>query len=180
MSYITFSLRKFIADVGEVKARAFLSTFVCSKESDAEAYLRNNSVEFENNGISRTYLLLERNNSEKDVIKGYFTLTIKCFKIDKMQEQRIPNDLRTLFNEDRGIAQAYLLGQLAKADDAEDGLGKIMIDRVLEIFKKSHDTVGCRVVRLDCKDALIRYYEKCGFIHIGKLDKELNQMVMIL
>lgn len=184
MSSRTFSLRDVITGRGESWVRFFLSTFVCTKDCEAEGFLKEDAIEFEKDGISRTYLVLEKNDSGKDVIKGYFTLAIKCFKIntkqDRKQDRKIPLSLENQLNVCNGIAQAYLLGQLAKADDAEDGLGKKMMDHALEIFKRSHETVGCRVVRLDCKDALIDYYKKHGFTHMGKLDQELNLMVMIL
>ncbi|MDR1405387.1 MAG: hypothetical protein LBJ20_07485 [Candidatus Methanoplasma sp.] len=113
-------------------------------------------------------------------ISGYFTLAIKCFKVDKKRRGHIPHDVHILLNENNGIAQSYLLGQLARAEDTEYGFGKEMMDYALKIFEKSYDAIGCRVIRLDCKDELINYYKECGFTHIGKLDNELNQMIIIL
>ncbi|MDR0524218.1 MAG: hypothetical protein LBG62_07370 [Candidatus Methanoplasma sp.] len=92
----------------------------------------------------------------------------------------MPDDLMALLNTDRGIAQAYLLGQLARADGAQKGLGAAMISRALEMFKASSDIVGCMTVRLDCKDDLIPYYESIGFRRIGGHYNDLNQMVTIL
>ena len=86
-------------------------------------------------------------------------------------------------NVNHDVAQTYLLGQLAKADETERGFGRKMMNNVLEIFKNCYEKVGCRTVRLDCKNEpkLIEYYESHGFISIGKNhDNALNQMVVIM
>ena len=176
MNFSILSLRRLLAEMGKSKTQSFLSYFICSKEPDAESYLRNSSIDFEISGISRTYLALEKDNSGKIIIKGYFTLAVKCLKLDEKRSEKIPENVRPLLNENKGIAQAYLLGQLAKTDNVSSGFGKEMIEYALKIFEKSYEMIGCRVVRLDCKDALRSYYEDCGFTHIGKLDNELNQM----
>ncbi|MDR2698558.1 MAG: GNAT family N-acetyltransferase [Candidatus Methanoplasma sp.] len=84
-------------------------------------------------------------------------------------------------NVNHGVAQAYLLGQLAKADGAERGFGRMMIEHALDAFSKGNEMFGCRVVRLDCKDHLKGYYESYGFTVTGKNHNgTLNQMVTII
>jgi predicted GNAT family N-acyltransferase len=140
--------------------------------------LKNIAVRHEINGISRTYLFLE-GDSGKDIVKGFFTLAVKCLAMDK--QHKIPESVFMQMNVDRGVAQAYLLGQLAKADGMERGFGKEMIRRAVDVFYRGNETFGCRVVRLDCKDHLIDYYESCGFISTGKNHNgTLNQMVAII
>jgi len=51
----------------------------------------------------------------------------------------------------------------------------------LELLGEVNSRVGCRVVRLDCRDALIGYYERNGFMKVGRNDeRNLNQMVRII
>jgi len=77
--------------------------------------------------------------------------------------------------------QAYLVGQLAKCDGAEKGFGKMMIEYALAMFTLVKSYIGCRLVRLDCHDHLVSYYESLGFRHIGKnTDGVLNQMVIFI
>ena len=84
-------------------------------------------------------------------------------------------------NVDNEIAQAYLLGQLAKADGVEKGFGRMMIGRAMDTFAKGHEMFGCKTIRLDCRDKLIDYYESCGFTFAGKnRDGSLNQMIAII
>jgi len=86
-------------------------------------------------------------------------------------------------NVNNGVAQSYLLGQLAKADGTEKGFGKEMIERALYVFRDGKAKFGCRTVRLDCKDEprLMDYYVSCGFKFMRRDEKRnLNQMVMII
>ena len=56
-----------------------------------------------------------------------------------------------------------------------------MLDSALERFIIGKGMFGCRMVRLDCKDELIGYYERYGFKLIGKnQDKALNQMAVFI
>jgi len=147
-------------------------------EPEEEDYLMNRSVKHDIDSISRTYLLIE-NDVGGPSVKGYFTLAVKCLSIKENKD--IQDEIKNRMNIDRGTAQAYLLGQLAKADGAEKGLGKEMMELAIKIFKEGHNMFGCRVIRLDCKDGLLKYYEKNGFTPIGKSkDGTLNQMIMVL
>lgn len=92
-------------------------------EPEEEDYLMNMSVKHDIDGISRTYLFIE-NDANGYSIKGYFTLAIKCLSIKESKD--IQDEMKDQMNIDRGVAQAYLLGQLAKADGAErEGSAKI-------------------------------------------------------
>ncbi|MDR2699131.1 MAG: hypothetical protein LBB30_05605, partial [Candidatus Methanoplasma sp.] len=83
-------------------------------------------------------------------IKGFYSLAVKCLAIDK--QNSIPEEILAQMNVNHGVAQAYLLGQLAKADGVEKGFGRMMIEHALDAFSKGNEMFGCRVVRLDCRD----------------------------
>jgi hypothetical protein len=56
-----------------------------------------------------------------------------------------------------------------------------MIEHALDAFSKGNEMFGCRVVRLDCRDPLLEYYESCGFTPTGKNHSNaLNQMIAII
>ncbi|MCL2031806.1 MAG: hypothetical protein FWG96_00805 [Methanomassiliicoccaceae archaeon] len=165
--------------MSESELRSLLSSFRCSAEPAAENFLNRIAVMHEKNGISRTYLFLEETDPGVDIIKGFFTLAVKCLAVD--EHHSIPEDVLMQMNIDRGVAQAYLLGQLAKADGTEKGFGREMIERAFDIFSKGNEMFGCKVIRLDCKDRLKEYYESCGFTLTGKNHNgTLNQMVAII
>jgi len=159
--------------------QSLLSSFRCSAEPVAENFLKNTAIMHEKNSISRTYLFSEVDDSGVRTVKGFFTLAIKCLSVDR--PHNIPEEMFELMNINDLVAQAYLLGQLAKADGVEKGFGKIMIKHALGTFSDGKEMFGCRLVRLDCKDKMLGYYESCGFTQIGKNKSgNLNQMVAII
>jgi len=179
MEQILYRLYDMISDTDEKSLQSLLSSFRCSVEPAAEHFLKNTAVRHENDGISRTYLFLERSDSCPYTIKGFFTLAVKCLAVD--EHHSIPEKILEQMNIDRGVAQAYLLGQLAKADGVEKGFGRDMINRALGTFSRGNEMFGCKVVRLDCRDKLLSYYESCGFSPTGKNSEgTLNQMVAII
>jgi len=178
MSLYVTRLDKLKAEIGEENLHAFLSSFKCSAEPAAEQFLKRSAIRHDSESISRTYLALGQDATGSDVIKGFFTLAIKCLSVEK---EIVSEKTFKLMNVSDNIAQAYLLGQLAKADGVEKGFGREMIKQAFHTFAKGKEMFGCRVVRLDCRDSLIDYYDSCGFTFIRKnLDKELNQMVAII
>jgi len=179
VSLFLFRLHVLISTLDEVSLWSLLSSFKCSAEPAAEDFLKDTAVKHERAGISRTYLFLEWDGSDTYNVKGFFTLAIKCLAVDK--QHSIPEDVLEQMNIDHNVAQAYLLGQLAKTDGAEKGFGRLMIKRALSIFSDGNEMFGCKLARIDCKDKLLKYYESCGFTPTGKNSNgTLNQMVAII
>jgi hypothetical protein len=179
MNLSVHSLRDLILIMDEEDLLFLLSSFRCSAEPAAEVFLKKTALNHERNGISRTYVFMEQNESGTTAIKEFFTLAIKCLAVD--EHHTIPKEIYTKMNVDKGVAQAYLLGQLAKADGMKKGFGGEMIKRALGIFSKGYDMFGCRAIRLDCKDKMLSYYESFGFILAGKNQNgTLNQMVAVI
>ena len=83
------------------------------------------------------------------------------------------------------IAQSYLLGQLGRADYSYKGMGADLLEDAMDIIKQVNEMVGCRVVRVDCLDELIPYYEQHGFRFLCVTDPTddkppINQMIQII
>ncbi|MDR3282577.1 MAG: hypothetical protein LBS92_03075 [Candidatus Methanoplasma sp.] len=153
-----------------------LSAFKCSRNRDSEKFLRNTARRHDSKDISRTYLCVDTEGSK---IVGYFTLAVKCISMDASKVA----DAETLesMNIDRGVAQAYLIGQLARADESPKGLGNLMMNASMDILAGIKDALGCHTVRVDCADELVGYYSEYGFVNIGKNpDRGLNHMVAVI
>ena len=179
MSLTLYKLCDMISEWDEDYLQFLLSSFRCSAEPAAEKFLRNTAVGHERNCISRTYIFLEGDDSGISAVKGFFTLAVKCLAVD--EQHNIPDEMFEQMNINRGVAQSWLLGQLAKADGTEKGFGRTMIKQALDIFSIGNDMFGCRVVRLDCRDRLLEYYKSAGFVPTGKNHNgTLNQMVAII
>ena len=175
MTLEIYRLKKLMHEMDKDELSEMLSDFRCSRNKDSEHFLKKIALRHEVRDISRTYLVIDQADGK---IKGYITLALKCLNVD---DPAIGADVIEMMNLKDGTAQAYLVGQLARSDDAVPGLGKYMLRRALETFFKGKEMFGCRTVRLDCKDELIRYYGSCGFRHIRKnYEKDLNQMVIFI
>ena len=179
MNLSLFRLRFLMSRMNEKDLQSLLESFKCSAEPAAEDFLRRTAVKHEKNCISRTYLFLEWDGSGIRSIKGFFTLAVKCLAVG--EQHSIPGDIFEQMNVNRGVAQSWLLGQLAKADGTEKGFGREMIERAFDFFSDGNELFGCRVVRLDARDKLLEYYRSCGFVPTGKNHNgTLNQMVAII
>ena len=105
-------------------------------------------------------------------------MAFKCLNVKNIE---VDADITELMNIKDYVAQSYLLGQLTRSDDAERGSGKIMLDEAMKRFSDAKEMLGCRMVRLDCRDELICYYRSQGFQSIGKnADLDLNQMTRFI
>ena len=124
----------------------------------------------------RTYITYDVETLE---IMGFFSLGIRYLEVP--DECGLSNSLLKKINRsEEGVAQAYLLGQLSRAEGFK-GFGKILIDEALNRIRAAQEIVGCRVIRLDCADELIGYYQEYGLHFVKKNpDKDLNQMIMLI
>jgi len=168
-----FSMQELMMTKDEKEISKILSGFKCSRNRDSERFLKNASLIHEKRSISRTYLMMDGGK-----ISGFFTLALKCLGLN---EADLKQDLVESMNLKDGIAQSYLLGQVAKSDNAEQGLGRDMINLAFGLFSRGKEMFGCRMVRLDCRDELINYYRSCGFQQIRRnTDLNLNQMAAFI
>ena len=157
-------------DVGKL-----LNTFVCTRDPDLERFLRQDAIPFHEKHRSRTYLLLSEDGRK---VLAYTTIGIKCLKVS--EGMKLSNKIKKEMDVHKGVFQSYLIGQLGKADGAERGMGPKLIEFAISVFDQSFRSVGCRTVRLDCKQSLIKFYEGNGFKLISKEeDDDLFHMVML-
>jgi len=155
-----------------------LSTFVpVYKDSTPAEFLYRRAIIMEQKDLSRTYIATSSNME----IFGFFTLGIKCLRIHE-GNQLSKTMLRNMnIEESTGVAQSYLLGQLCRAEGSEAGFGTILMEEALKMARICMEIVGCRMIRLDCSDDMVRYYTKAGFKIIGRNPEgNLNQMMSFL
>lgn len=177
MKYSIYPIIELMNDHGEDAVHNMLGSFRCSKDQDRESFLHDKAIMMEKRTMSRTYIAVLDDGS----ITGYFSVGMKCMSIP--DDVPISNTLRKKLNvnNESGIAQMYLLGQLARSDDSEPGVGARLLDDALDIIYRAFMAVGCRAVRIDCTDELLPYYKKHGFTFINKNTSDnLNRLVILL
>ncbi len=171
------SLSELIQAYGEPAVNGLIQGYISAHEKEnpeISAYLRENAISMEKRDLSRTYISLTADLK----IMGFVTIGIKCMTIP--DENLLSNSVLKRMNVEfeTRVAQAFLLGQLSRSNVSAPGQGKEFMAFALEMLGEVKKIVGCRVIRLDCKDDLVKYYESVGFHLVGKnKDKDLNQMI---
>ncbi|MDR2866765.1 MAG: hypothetical protein LBV13_05135 [Methanomassiliicoccaceae archaeon] len=55
------------------------------------------------------------------------------------------------------------------------------MERAMEIIESANSKVGCRVVRLDCRPSLVKYYTDNGFVHAYRdTERGLDRMAPMI
>ena len=136
-----------LEDGGENKLNAILSTFSCALNPDIEFFLHKKSVLFENQSLSRTFLVMT-SFQNKPVIVGYFALAMKQISI---REEAVSNKMRSRI---RRFAQfdtssnsfflpAILVAQLGKNDTYKNLIsGDELLYFALEKVKEIQNLAG--------------------------------------
>lgn len=170
-------LREFIDLVGEDRAIKALSSFSVRRNPDVENFIRNNAVAYEKSDNARTYLV----TNENDDILGYFSLALSVVDIPSGISKAMMKKMRGFGRYSADSVPCYLLGQLARDDNAshDDLMMQDFIDFAIEYVMAAKQYVGGRFLLIDCVDDLVELYEKYDFIRINKTG-DLNQLIMFL
>ena len=173
--YYMVSLTEIIRTYGKENTLSFLRSFVPLTNRRTADYLHEDAIPMEIRDLSRTYLAI---SNDGDSIQGYVTLGMKCIRIPG--ENLLSRSFLRQCNidESTGVAQAYLLGQLARSIDSPKGFGKDLVEYAIGRLREAKEIVGCRIARLDCSSSLIDYYKNSGFKPIRRNDDgTLIQMI---
>lgn len=176
--FTVISLSSLLSEYGETVTSEILAEFDPYADESTSEFLWEKAIPMEKRDLSRTYLAFD--DSDKSIL-GFVSIGMKCIRIPE-ENLLSRNLLRQCNIEDSiGVAQAYLLGQLARSKESPKGFGDALIDLAIGKVREAKEIVGCRVLRLDCADELLSYYEKHGFTLIRKNpEKDLNQMMIIV
>ncbi len=173
-------LSELIRIYGESAVKDLIRDYVSAHDvenPEVSTYLRENAIPMEKRDLSRTYISLTENR----IIMGFVTLGIKCMTVPDNNLLSNSTQRRMNIEFETHVSQAFLLGQLSRSEASAPGQGREFMAFALEMLGEAKRIVGCRVVRLDCKDDLTEYYESMGFNLVGKNeDKGLNQMIRFI
>ena len=165
-----------------------LSSFSVKRNPDVESFIRNNAVAYEKSDNARTYLVMTENiartylvMTENIDILGYFSLALSVVDIPPGISKAMMKKMRGLGRYSADSVPCYLLGQLARDDNAshDDLMMRDFIDFAIEYVMAAKQYVGGRFLLIDCVDDLVDLYEKHDFIKINKTG-DLNQLIMFL
>ena len=174
--YNVVPLREVMAEYPQECLSRIISSFSCERDKDVESFLKDKAVMYEKKHLSRTYLIFADNESRD--LEAYFAVAVSSMDVSGLECSK---ELRKKMNINDGFAQSYLIGQIGKRDGGPSGLGRSALLCAIDTIIGANLKAGCRVVRLDCKPSLIKYYTDNGFANTGKDEKKgLYRMVRII
>lgn len=161
---------------GREEMQKVFESFQPVHESETATFLRDKAIEMELRDVSRTYLAI----SDDIKVLGFITLSIKCMVMPEENLlsgktlKKMNIELRT------GTVQSYLIGQLSRSKDAPKGIGRELLDIAFDHLRSAKKLVGCRMVRLDCRDELVQYYTDYGFKRVSVNQDGYHQMMALI
>jgi hypothetical protein len=151
-----------------------LGEFCCTKDPDIESYIRNKAISYECSGLSRTYLYLGGAGSDVEFV-AYLTLAITSVSYSDIIRSRRSKVLRGKPGRNsQDHFPGILIGQLAR-DDRYDGSvidGPKMIADAENLIEVGRRTLGGMLIYLDCKNELVKFYERNGYNILFGLEPE--------
>ncbi|MBE6523877.1 MAG: hypothetical protein E7Z65_03260 [Thermoplasmata archaeon] len=148
-----------------------------SLDQDGASFLRCEALHAEEEGIARTYLFMDISIRTK--ILAFFTIGTSHMYVPAFET--LDEDLMSSMNVSArtGYAPTYLISHLCIGLDADIPMSALF-DSAMSMIRCSWKTTGCRLIRLDCSDTTIGFFESKGFTYIRKNDdQDLNQMLYV-
>ena len=157
--------------------QAFLDGYHDCVGSEQESFLKSKAIMMEKRNICRTYLAVDGQRH----ILGYFSIGLRCIKVPESDESSKDFNKKMNVDPETKVAQSYLIGQLSRSRSSSKGLGSMLMADAIGLIRTANHIVGCRLVRVDCDDALTGHYSSHGFRKLKENGVgELNQMAYIL
>lgn len=163
------------ADKGKVGRT--LSSFYCTKDPDIQDFVRCNMEKFDDKSICRSYLILDRKNSDDEnfCILGFFALALKILTVDQSKLTGKQRKDMNLLRKQGGIP-SYFIAQLGKNDMFKHNFeGKYLLDEAVNIVYECIELLGGTIVWLEANkeaDSVVKFYKENGFI---ELQSELQE-----
>jgi len=154
-------------EVGEEFVNELFSDFSCPLNDDVESFLKEKAIMFQRMDVARTHLVFAEFKG-KQILVGYFALTMKVLPIRKGVSKTLHKRLTGSSSQEINSVAAILIGQLGK--NYSHGYNKLITGKhllwlALRKVQEIHQNVAGKVVFLECANSarLIEFYESCGF-----------------
>lgn len=182
-NYTVINLDDIIALDREIVSNAFKLYEPKYDEEEVYSYLNNDAIYNNENGYSKTYLLIDTESKDL-IIYGYFTICNKLIEMKnisrskkkKLLGNKYPNNRKTDFYP------AYLIGQISVNNRYPDSLEKNEImDCCIDMIRNIRNMIGCNLIILECKNdkKLTNYYKNNGFSVYSNIKSKDGLITMI-
>lgn len=150
-----WSLKELIRAWGEESVKKALGSFLCSREEDAQGFIRTKAITYEKEGRSRTFLFVDEENLDSGLLRvvGYFTLSIQGVDVGTLDSGKAAKSSSDKEGVSEAEVPAYLIAQLARDDTYthEQLDGRQMLRTAEELIARASDYVGGQLVFIECK-----------------------------
>jgi len=148
-----------------------------SGDGELNDFLLNDAKKYQSSLLAVTYLM---KNSEE--IFAYFSLSNDRLIKDSSGNSEWNRLNRSIANDKRRRNYpAVKIGRLAVAKKyAGIGLGKIIINKVINMYAKVKAQAGCRFVTVDAYQNALGFYQKNGFAFLTEQDSSEETRAMYL
>jgi hypothetical protein len=146
-----------------------LREFRCFRDTQLEAFIHEQAIVYESKGFGRTYLIYDMSNDDPTVlppIAAFFTLSITATDYSEISKSKKAKVLgskpgRETFKAFGGI----LIGQLARDDRYDSSFinGEELLNECEKYIEFGRQYIGGRIVYLDCREALVKTYQKSSY-----------------
>lgn len=187
-----------LAEIGKISIdtiKTGLSNYKNTKDEDIELFLSQKAIDFVKRKWCSVYLLInetEFSSNHRLLIEGYFTLSIKSFRIGSTVSKNKKKRLFKGINTDCEDVPAILIGQLGKyIDETNYTVGSTnmleLLDCAMELIAQINKVVPCNLTILECRkyldenDERIKLhnnYKDYGFVELQE-DDDLIQYCII-
>lgn len=151
-----------LAEIGKISIdtiKTGLSNFKNTKDDDIESFLNQKAIKFVTRKWCAVYLLINETefvSKHQLVIEGFFTLSIKSFKISSTVSKNKKKKLFKGINNNCEDIPAILVGQLGKHIDESNHSVSLtnmseLLDYAIDIIIQINKAIPCNLIILECK-----------------------------
>lgn len=178
--YYIVALSDILKKLGEntEKINSILKKFSCQKEQDLENFLYDKAIRYEKENIGKTFLILDKNKLNENIIEilGFYTIGHTSIDISEMSAGKRRKVLGNIPGRDNlTTVPAFLIGQLGRNDSCtkKELDGETLLREVYTTINKVVDLIGGNLIILECREHMFsKFYEKQGF---KKLSNDLDE-----
>lgn len=177
------------------KMKNFLNSFACEKNEDVQNFFRNDSIKYDENSLSRTFFILDKDVNKREelvekrissIIVGYFTLSFKHVlnyseKVKFLKESGLPVK-KVSYDRRNDILNAILIAQLGKNDNYKykkdinlTGIMAFILDKIRLV----RDHIGTNIILIEVDKGvpeLIDLYSKNGFCLLKEIPNNCKEV----
>ncbi len=163
------------------KLNSMLNRFVCNKDQDIEHFLKDKAIEFLENKLASTYLIMyeENINNGNYEIEGYFALSTKALACSNLSKSLAKKFGHGRIHEAESFILIAQLGKYIGQDKISDINLDIILDLINDAVVGILEYLPYRFMIVECNDAVFNkgIYQSRGFKVINESNPDgLHQL----